>query len=85
MVTFTDKQLLTVAVAGVALVWYLKNRAGDTFNPASQNNAVNTWFNDWYDGGTDGQGTLGTDVAEVNYEYSPYALADKVKEWWRDL
>lgn len=83
----TNNQWLMIAGAGLALAWYLKQQ--EALDPTSQNNVANVWFNNLYQGGPDGEGTLGTDVAEVNYEYSPYVLADKaregIKSWWAGL
>ena len=83
----SNNQWLMIAGAGLALVWYLRQQ--EALDPTSQNNVANVWFNDVYGGGLDGEGTLGTDVAEINYEYSPYVLADKaregIKSWWAGL
>ena len=89
MMTLTNQQWLMLAGAGAALLWYLKTQTNGAFDPTDQNNVANRAFNDWYAGGVDGEGTLGTDVADLSYEYSPYVLADKAREglaeWWRDL
>jgi hypothetical protein len=86
---FTNEQLIGIGIVGLLALWYLKNQATEKLNPFDQNNAVNTAFNDWYAGGPDGEGTLGTDVADINYEYSPYVLADKAREsigdWWDSM
>lgn len=86
---FTNEQLIGIGVVGLLALWYLKGKVSKAIDPTDSNNAVNTWFNSVYDGGLDGQGTLGTDVADINYEYSPYVLADKAREsigdWWDSM
>ena len=61
----------TLIFAGVAVlgVWYFKTKAvevvsdvGSAVNPTNQENIFNRAFSAIYDGGTDGQGTLGTDL-----------------------
>lgn len=80
----------TLIVGGVVVVggYFVLSKATKTagqavtaLNPANQNNVINQAFNSLYDGGLDGEGTLGTDIADVNRDYSPYALADRVRGW----
>jgi hypothetical protein len=61
----------TLIFAGVAVlgVWYFKNKAvetvatvGSSINPTNHENIFNRAFSAIYDGGADGQGTLGTDM-----------------------
>jgi len=61
----------TLIFAGVAVlgVWYFKSKTveavssvGSAINPTNHENIFNKAFNAIYDGGGDGQGTLGTDL-----------------------
>ena len=83
---WSPRAVLLLGGVVVAGAWYLKSRVN--LDPTDANNAINQTFNDVYGGGLDGEGTLGTDIADVNYEYSPYVLADKaraaIKDWWAD-
>lgn len=63
----------TLIVAGVAVLglWYFKEKtvqtvkdAGQAVNPMNHDNIFNRAFNDIYAGGSDGEGTLGTDLYE---------------------
>lgn len=58
------------AIAGVALLWYLKHKAGQAVtqaaqavNPTNQNNIFNQGFNTLYQDVTGSKGSLGTDLA----------------------
>ena len=81
--------MVGVAVAAVLGVWYLKGKAKKALDVTDRDNVVNTWFDSVYDGGFDGKGTLGTDIADINYEYSPYVLGEKARErikgWWDSM
>ena len=84
--TWNPKSILILGGVVVAGAWYLKSRIN--LDPTDQGNVINQTVNDVYGGGLDGKGTLGTDLAEVSYEYSPYVLADRaraaIKDWWAD-
>lgn len=88
----TANQMMLVAGGGVLVVWYLKGQAGkavQAINPVNPDNIFNQGFNGLYDGGFDGQGTLGTDIYEWNedlnrkyYKYTPLGVLDRVASWW---
>ena len=69
---WTPKTTLIVAGVAVAGLWYFKTKtveaakeAAQAVNPTNHDNIFNRAFNDIYAGGSDGQGTLGTDLYDV--------------------
>jgi len=86
----------TLIVAGVAVVglWYLKGKAGQAVqavNPLNHDNVINQGAQSVWDAFTDGQGTIGTDIADweqdINrkyYKYTPLGIADRVAAWWAE-
>lgn len=69
--SFTNNQLIGIGVIGFLTLWYLKNKAtetvkdvGEAVNPVNQDNIFNRGFNGLYGAVTDGEGTLGTDIAD---------------------
>ena len=89
MIQLTNNQWLWAGAAVVVGFYLLKKQAGEKLDITSDQNVVNQWVEGVYNGGFDGQGTPGTDLADINYEYSPYVLADNaretVAEWWADI
>lgn len=72
MTSWTPKNTLIVASVAVVGLWYFKSKATETakeaaqaVNPTNHNNIFNRAFESIYAGGSDGEGTLGTDL----YDY----------------
>lgn len=71
MNTWTPKTTLIVAGVAVAGLWYLKSKAtetvkevGQAVNPVNHDNIFNRGAQAIWDQFTDGQGTIGTDIAD---------------------
>ena len=80
MNAWTPKSTLIVAGVAVLGVWYLKSKAGEVvetvdrnFNPTRDTNLANRGANWAWGLFTDGEGTIGTDIAD--FVHDPEA-------WW---
>lgn len=66
--SFTNQQLIGIGIAGVLALWYLKSKAegaakavGEAVDITSDTNLASRGAEAWWGGGSDGQGSIGTD------------------------
>lgn len=98
--TWSPKATLIMAGVAVVGVWYLKRQAEEAvaevvdtvdrnFNPTKSTNLANRATQWGWDQVTDGKGTIGTDIYDLDreltekyYKYSPVGLYEQLTEWW---